>query len=62
MKKCFKDWSQSKCIIIPGSMQSRGGSRISGKGVRMYEGMGFALLILSYFSKISHENEIIWSH
>ena len=23
---------------------------------------GFALLILSHFSKISHENEIIWSH
>ena len=23
---------------------------------------GFALLILSYFSQISHENEIIWSH
>ena len=23
---------------------------------------GFALLILSHLSKISHENEIIWSH
>ena len=28
----------------------------------MYKGMGgFALLILPHFSKISHENEIIWS-
>ena len=40
----------------------RGGSRISGKGVHMYKGVGFALLILSHFSKIAHENEIIWSH
>ena len=24
--------------------------------------LGFALLILSHFSLISHENEIIWSH
>ena len=39
-----------------------GGSRISGKGVQMYKGRGFALTILSYFSLISHENEIIWSH
>ena len=23
---------------------------------------GFALLILSHFSEISHKNEIIWSH
>ena len=30
--------------------KSRGGSRISGKGVRMYKGMGFALLIISIFS------------
>ena len=36
---------------------------ISGKGVCMYKGMGgSAVLILSHFSKISHENEIIWSH
>ena len=35
------------------------GSRISGKGVQMYKGTGFALLILSHFSQISHENEII---
>ena len=41
----------------------RDGSRISGKGVCMHKGRGgFALLILSHFCKISHENEIIWSH
>ena len=28
----------------------RGGSRISGKGVQMYKGVGFSLLILSHFS------------
>ena len=38
----------------------RGGSRISGKGVHIV--WGFALLILSHFSSISHENRIIWSH
>ena len=27
----------------------RGGSRISGKGVHMYKGVGFALLVLSLF-------------
>ena len=47
-------------------MTSQGdGSRISGKGVHMYKGVcvwGYALLILSHFSYISHENEIIWSH
>ena len=26
----------------------------------MYKGVGFALLVLSHFSKLSHENEIIW--
>ena len=40
----------------------RGVSWISGKGVHMYKGTGFAFLILSHFSLISHENEIIWSH
>ena len=35
----------------------RGGSRISEKGVNLFKGGGFALLILSNFSKISHENE-----
>ena len=28
----------------------RGGSRISGKGVHMYKGAGYAFLILSHFS------------
>ena len=28
----------------------RGGSRISGKGVQMYKGRGFAILIFSHFS------------
>ena len=28
----------------------RGGPRISGKGVHMYKGAGFAFLILSHFS------------
>ena len=32
------------------------------KGFHMYKYRGFALLILSHFSQISHENEIIWSH
>ena len=32
------------------------------KGVHMYKGVGLALLNLSHFSYISHENEIIWSH
>ena len=40
-----------------------GGSRISGKGVRMYERMGeVALLILSHFFQLSNEIKIIWSH
>ena len=51
--------SQSKWFS---SAHPRGGSRISGNGVHMYKGVGFALLILSNFSQISHENEIIWSH
>ena len=28
----------------------------------MYKGAGLAFLILSHFSEISHENEIIWPH
>ena len=40
----------------------RGGSRILGKGVHMLKEAGFAFLILSHFSQISHENEIIWPH
>ena len=40
----------------------RGGSKISEKGVLMFKGMGVALLILSHFSSISHENERCWSH
>ena len=35
----------------------RGGSYIY-----IYKGVGIALLILSHFSTITHENEIIWSH
>ena len=31
---------------------TRGGSRISGQGVHMYQGVGFALLILSHFLNI----------
>ena len=31
-------------------------------GFKCIKGWGFALLILSHFSSISHENEIIWSH
>ena len=38
----------------------RGGSRISGKGVRMYEGEGVRFADLSHFSTISHKNEITW--
>ena len=44
---------------------TRGGSRIFGKGVHIYiKVWGFVLLILSLFfkKKISHENEIVWSH
>ena len=37
------DYIDSKCIYM-------GGSRISGKGVYMYKGAGFAFLILSHFS------------
>ena len=40
---------------------SRGGSRISEKGVLMFKGVGFALLILYDFFYMSHENEIIWA-
>ena len=40
----------------------RGGSRISGKGVHMYKGTGFAFLIFSHFFLMFHENEIIWPH
>ena len=39
-----------------------GGFRISGNGVHMHKGAGFAFLILSHFSYKSHENEIIWPH
>ena len=41
-------------------LQSRSRSRISGKGVQKYKGGGLTLLILSHFSLITHENEIIW--
>ena len=34
----------------------RGGTRISGEGVHLYKGAGFAFLILSHFSLISLEN------
>ena len=34
-----------KCV----TMKDQGGSRISGKGVYMYNGVGLALLILSHF-------------
>ena len=37
-------------------------SRVSGKWVYMFKGVGSALLVLSHFSYISHENETIWSH
>ena len=48
----------------------RGGSSISGKGVHMYKGVhvcvcggvGVAYLILSHFSQIYYDNEIIGSH
>ena len=40
-----------KCCIIKSSLDlSRGRYRISGKGVHMYKGEGFALSILSHFS------------
>ena len=40
---------------------SRGGSRMSGKGVHMYKGVGVRFVDFISFSLISHENEIIWS-
>ena len=40
----------------------RGGSRMSGKGFICIKVLGLAFLILSHFSLISHENEIIWPH
>ena len=43
-----------QCVItelhLKMCLTSRGGSRISEKGVPMYKGMGFALMILSTFS------------
>ena len=39
----------------------RGVSRISGKDVHMYKSTGLLFLFIS-FSKISNDNEIIWSH
>ena len=49
-------------IILLFALNIRGGSRISeGVGVRCIKVCGFALLILSIFFLISHENEIIWS-
>ena len=45
-----------------GLVLDRGGSRISGMGFVCINVLGFVLLFLSHFSKISHENEIIWSH
>ena len=42
-------------------MLTRGGSRISEKGVHMYKGVGVPFADLSHFSLISRENEIIWS-
>ena len=50
------------CISVAAYGVLRGRSRISGKGIHMYKGVGFALLILSDFSYISHENVIIWSY
>ena len=35
---------------------------ISGKGVHMYNGVGVRFADFISFSKISLENEIIWSH
>ena len=62
----FPPSSDFCCLLItfansmdPDKDQHRGGSRISGKGVHIYKGMGCSLLILSHFSKISLENEII---
>ena len=55
--------------VLTSDAQVRGESRFREGG--SYEEMcvcvcvcggGFALLILSNFSLISHENEIIWSH
>ena len=34
----------------------RGGSIITGKGVHIYKGVGFALLIVSHFSLIPYKN------
>ena len=42
-------------------LKSRSLSRISGKGVHMYKGVGGSLCGFYHFSEISHENEIIWS-
>ena len=41
---------------------SQGADPGSGKGFHMFIGVGFALLILSHFSKISQENGIILSN
>ena len=38
------------------------GSRISETGVPMYSGVGVRFADFISFSKISHENEIIWCH
>ena len=46
---------------VPLSIRPVGGSRISGKGFICIKVLGFALMIFSQFSKISLENEIIWS-
>ena len=41
-------WLSSKKIIL--YLHTLNESRISGKGVHMYKGVGFVLLIISHFS------------
>ena len=43
-------------------LRIKGSGADSGKRVLCIKVWGFALLILSHFSQISYENEIIWSH
>ena len=56
--------SQSSILLsrTGGGRGPRGGSKNFGKGVYMYKGVGVRSSdFISFFFKISYENEVIWS-
>ena len=78
MKYVEPNWSHSSDCVIrayadcmiyilttvtePVILGPRGGSRITGKGVYMFNGVGIRFADVIVFLLIPHENEMIWSH